>query len=106
MSRHLSSLFAIADFRVDLCPDTMAPMKATKSMKTPMKAKAGAKAITTSGLADKLATAVDLKKSQVMQVLGQLSEIGASEVVQAGKFVVPGLCMIKTREPQLRDNSF
>ena len=81
-------------------------MKATKSMKAPMKAKAGAKAITKSGLADKLATAVDLKKSQVMKVLGHLSEIGASEVVQAGKFVVPGLCMIKTREPQLRDNSF
>ena len=75
-------------------------MKATKSMKAPMKAKAGAKAMTKSGLADKLATAADLKKSQMMKVLGHLSEIGAAEVVSSGKFVIPGLCMIKTREPE------
>ena len=77
----------------------MAPMKASsKSMKA-MKA-TGGKAMTKTALADKLATAVDLKRSQVVHVLGQLSEIGAAEVVQSGKFTIPGLCMIKTREPE------
>ena len=76
----------------------MAPVKASKSMKA-MKA-TGGKTMTKTALADKLATAVDLKRSQVVHVLGQLSEIGAAQVVQSGKFTVPGLCMIKTREPE------
>ena len=45
-----------------------------------------------------LASATDLKKSDVSQLLGQLSEIGAKEVKSTGKFVIPGLCMIKTRQ--------
>ncbi|CAJ1460035.1 unnamed protein product [Effrenium voratum] len=71
----------------------MAPMKATKTMKA-MKA---AKAMTKGGIVSELASATDMKKSEVSQLLGQLSEIGAKEVKATGKFVIPGLCMIKTR---------
>ena len=68
-------------------------MKATKTMKA-MKA---AKAMTKGGIVSELASATDMKKSEVSQLLGQLSEIGAKEVKATGKFVIPGLCMIKTR---------
>ena len=71
----------------------MAPMKATKTMKA-MKA---AKAMTKGGIVSELASATDMKKSDVSQLLGQLSEMGAKEVKATGKFVIPGLCMIKTR---------
>ncbi|CAE7849741.1 HCc2 [Symbiodinium necroappetens] len=60
--------------------------------------KATAKAMTKAQLADQLATKSELKKKDVMSVLQGLSEIGASEVSKTGKFVLPGLCMIKTRE--------
>ena len=59
----------------------MAPMKA---MKAAMKAKKGAKVMTKSELATKMAEATDLKKSQVTQILSNLAEIGASEVVKNG----------------------
>ena len=38
-----------------------------------------------------------LKKSEVTQVLSSLADIGATEVKKTGKFVLPGLVMIKTR---------
>ena len=69
-------------------------MKATKTMKA-MKA---AKAMTKGGIVSELASATDMKKSDVSQLLGQLSEIGVKEVKATGKFVIPGLCMIKTRK--------
>ncbi|CAE7255070.1 unnamed protein product [Symbiodinium microadriaticum] len=56
-----------------------------------------AKAMTKGQLADQLATKSELKKKEVLSVLQNLSEIGASEVTTTGKFVLPGLCMIKTR---------
>ncbi|CAE7337886.1 HCc2 [Symbiodinium sp. CCMP2592] len=70
------------------------------AMKSAMKSKAmkTAKAMTKSQLADQLATKSELKKKEVMSVLQNLSEIGASEVTNTGKFVLPGLCMIKTRQ--------
>ncbi|CAE7309404.1 HCc2 [Symbiodinium sp. CCMP2592] len=69
------------------------------AMKSAMKSKSmkAAKAMTKSQLADQLATKSELKKKDVLSVLQNLSEIGASEVTTTGKFVLPGLCMIKTR---------
>ncbi|CAE7730660.1 HCc2 [Symbiodinium necroappetens] len=70
------------------------------AMKSAMKSKAmktNAKAMTKAQLADQLATKSELKKKDVLSVLQNLSEIGASEVTTTGKFVLPGLCMIKTR---------
>ncbi|CAJ1382871.1 unnamed protein product [Effrenium voratum] len=75
----------------------MAPMKAMKAMKA-MAAMKGGKAMTKGALADALATAAALKKSECSKLLDALADIGAGEVVNTGKFTLPGLCMIKTRQ--------
>ena len=73
-------------------PITMAPMKAMKAMK-----KSGAKPMTKGGLAEALASQTELKKSECMKVISSLADVGAQQVKKAGKFVLPGLCMVKTR---------
>ncbi len=73
----------------------MAP-KAMKSMKA-MVAKKGAKSITKGGLADALATATELKKSDCSKALTSLAEIVAKELKKSGKVTVPGIAMVKTR---------
>merc|ERR1711974_564424 len=65
--------------------------KAMKAMKS------GAKPLTKGGLAEALAAQTELKKSECMKVLTNLGEVGAQQVKQAGKLVLPGLCMLKTR---------
>ena len=60
------------------------------AMKSAMKSKAmktNAKAMTKSQLADQLAAKSELKKKEVLSVLQNLSEIGASEVTTTGKFL-------------------
>ena len=67
--------------------------KCTK-MKSAMKSKAmktNAKAMTKSQLADQLATKSELKKKEVLSVLQNLSEIGASEVTNTGKCLAGSL---------------
>merc|ERR1712056_131421 len=58
---------------------------------------AGAKAMTKGGLADALAGGCELKKSDCRKVVEKLAEVATAQVKSAGKFVLPGLCMIKTR---------
>merc|ERR1719160_475164 len=53
--------------------------------------------MTKGGLADAIATAHDLKKSEVSKILDTLASVATKEVKSAGKFTIPGLCMIKTR---------
>ena len=72
----------------------MAPMKAMKSMKA---MKAAVRSLSKGGIADAVATACELKKSQCSKVLDALAEIGSKQVKSVGKFVLPGLVMIKTR---------
>ena len=63
-------------------------------MKSAMKSKAmktNAKAMTKSQLADQLATKSELKKKEVLSVLQNLSEIGASEVTNTGKCLAGSL---------------
>merc|ERR1719446_1910454 len=60
--------------------------------------KAAQKSITKGGIADAIAGTCELKKSEVSKVLDALSEIGAEQVKSAGKFVIPGLVMIKTKK--------
>merc|ERR1712194_855658 len=67
-------------------------MKAMKSMK------AGVRAMSKSGMADGIATSLSLKRRDVTKVMGALADLGAKEVKSVGKFVLPGLCMIKTRK--------
>ena len=78
---------------------TMAPakaMKATKAKKVAMKAKEQ-KVMTKGSLVGELATATEFSKSDINKVLSALAEIATGEVKKAGKFTLPGLCMIKTR---------
>merc|ERR1719267_499284 len=72
----------------------MVAMKAMKSMK---KKAVSAKSLTKGAIADALATESGLKKSQCSQLLDSFASLATSEVKKAGKFVIPGLCMIKTR---------
>jgi len=48
-------------------------------------------------LADAIAGQAELKKSVVAKMLGSLASIAAKEVKSNGKFVLPGLVMVKTR---------
>merc|ERR1712060_204823 len=66
-------------------------MKAMKAMK------AGGKVLSKGAIADALATESGLKKSECAKVLGGLAGIATKQVKTAGKFVLPGVCMIKTR---------
>merc|ERR1712083_584155 len=67
---------------------SMAPMKAMK---------AGAKPMTKGGLAQALSFSTEIKKSECAKVVNSLAEIATQQVKSVGKFVVPGLCMVKTR---------
>merc|ERR1712232_1517714 len=71
-----------------------APMKAMKSMKA---MKAGARPMTKGGLAEAIvASGVEIKKSEANKIIDSLASIATQQVKSAGKFVLPGLCMIKT----------
>merc|ERR1711862_297206 len=67
-------------------------MKAAKGMKK------GSKNMSKGGISEALATQHDLKKSVCAKLLDSLAEIGTKEVKSNGKFVIPGLCMIKTKK--------
>merc|ERR1711879_62767 len=60
--------------------------------------KAGAKAMTKGGLAEALATETELKRSECMKIVNSLAGVATQQVKSAGKFVLPGICMIKTRQ--------
>merc|ERR1712038_701270 len=59
--------------------------------------KAGVKALSAGALAQALSESTELKKAVCANALKSLGEIGTQQVKKVGKFVVPGLCMIKTR---------
>eukprot|EP00972_Heterocapsa_arctica_P055067 8121777-Heterocapsa_arctica.AAC.1 len=71
-----------------------AAMKTTKKVMKAMKS--GARALSKGGVAALLATETELKKSEVTKVLNSLATVAAKEV-KRGKFIIPGVCMIKTR---------
>merc|ERR1712050_791252 len=69
-----------------------APMKTAAAMK-----KTTAKSMTKGAIAQSLADACELKKTQCMKVIDSLADVGTKEVSKAGIFTIPGLCRIKTR---------
>ena len=72
--------------------------KVDKMVAKVMKAKAvSGKALSKGGIADALASESGLKKSQCSQLLDSFASLATTEVKKAGKFTIPGLCMIKTR---------
>merc|ERR1719502_1282441 len=62
-----------------------------------MKAMKGVRALPKSGIAEAIATATELKKSECSKVLDALAEVAGEQVKKVGKFVIPGVTMIKTR---------
>merc|ERR1711985_189655 len=73
---------------------SIAMVKAMKAMK---KKAVSAKVMTKTGIADTLAAKSGLKKAQVPKVLDDFASLATTEVKKAGKFTIPGLCMLKTR---------
>merc|ERR1711972_950404 len=61
-------------------------------------AKGAAKAMTKGALAEALAGEADLKKSGCGKLIVSLGDIAAKELKSAGKFTIPGVCMVKTRK--------
>ena len=101
---HAITIYDQGDLAQAVCVDSscktirlvMAP--AMKAKKAAMKAMKGQKAMTKGALLGELATATEMKKSDITKILNTLTEIGTEEVKKSGKFVLPGLCMIKTRQ--------
>merc|ERR1711971_23362 len=61
--------------------------------------KAGARPMTKGGLAEAIvASGIEIKKSEASKIIDSLAGIANEQVKSAGKFVLPGLCMIKTRQ--------
>merc|ERR1719379_1411517 len=56
-----------------------------------------ATSMTKGAIAEALATETGLKKSQCSKVIGVLADVAQTRGKKAGKFVVPGVCMVKTR---------
>merc|ERR1712046_302341 len=74
----------------------MAAIKAMKAMKA--KPRAAGKTLSKGGIAEALAAASEVKKSDCSKIMDALAEMAAKQVKSVGKFVVPGLIMIKTRK--------
>merc|ERR1719171_192007 len=68
-------------------------MKAMKGMK----AMKSVKAMPKSGISDALATKTGLEKKAVGGLLDAFVDLATAEVKKTGKFIIPGLCMFKTR---------
>merc|ERR1712079_353708 len=63
-----------------------------------MKAMVAAKSISKSGLADAVAGATEMKKSECMKVITSLAEVVTKELRKTGKVMLPGIAMLKTRK--------
>ena len=63
-------------------------MKAMKKAMKAMVARKGAKSVTKGGLAEALATACDLKKSDCSKVLSALADVVAANLKKTGRVIV------------------
>ena len=59
--------------------------------------KAKAVSMSKSGITAELASKSGLEKKAVSGLMTELVTLATSEVKKAGKFTLPGLCMLKTR---------
>merc|ERR1712167_515965 len=76
---------------------TIHALRPLSAKMAPMKAMKAATSMTKGAIAEALATETGLKKSQCSKVMGVLADVAQTQVKKAGKFVVPGVCMVKTR---------
>merc|ERR1712028_119080 len=61
------------------------------------KAMKSVKSMSKGGIADSLATACAAKKADMGKLLDALATLATAEVKKAGKFTIPGVCMVKTK---------
>merc|ERR1712226_703321 len=71
-----------------------APMKAMKAMKG---SKAVVRAMPKTAIAAALAEEHELKRGVCSKIIDSLATLAAAEVKKTGKFVIPGVAMLKTR---------
>merc|ERR1719382_1793177 len=57
--------------------------------------------MTKTALCAAIAEACEIKKSVAVTALATLASVGTGEVKKTGKFVIPGLAMIKTRKKEM-----
>merc|ERR1711977_553289 len=62
-----------------------------------MKAMKGAKSLSKGAIADAIAATCEKKRSDITKALDALAELAGKEVKSTGKFTIPGVCMVKTR---------
>merc|ERR1719463_130872 len=67
-----------------------------------MKAAKDGKPMSKRAIAEAVATAMGLKKSTASKVLTCLAEVGTREVAGVGKFTLPGLMRIQTKQKPAR----
>merc|ERR1719359_1255353 len=60
--------------------------------------KAGAKAMSKSGITSSVDEELELAKGTTAKVMEAITELGTKELKKTGKFTFPGLAMIKTRK--------
>ena len=72
-------------------------MKAMKAMKKAAGMKKASAKMTKGAIAQAIADEHEIKRAVAGKIIESLATIGTAEVKKAGKFVFPGLCMIKTR---------
>merc|ERR1711893_284656 len=69
---------------------TMAPKAKAGAMK-------GAAALSKSGIVNAMIEGTEIKGSVCKQLLDNLAAVATKEVKSAGKFTIPGLCMLKLK---------
>merc|ERR1719223_1150644 len=95
----MKSMTAMKAMKAMAAKKVMKAMKADASMKAMQaKPRSAGTALSKTGIADALATASELKKSDCAKIVDALAELAGKQVKQVGKFVIPGLVMIKTRK--------
>merc|ERR1719499_2598929 len=70
---------------------------APKAMKAMKGMKAAGPAMSKGAIAQAIADECEMKKTEISKILDSLTGVAYAQVKKAGKFTVPGLCMIKTR---------
>merc|ERR1712047_107629 len=84
--------FCVLSHRIAFQFATMAP-----AMKTMKAMKAAVKSMSKSAIADALAEKTELKRRDCIGMLQTLASIAEREVKKNGKFIIPGVAMLKTR---------
>merc|ERR1712047_124677 len=67
------------------------------AMKTIKAMKAAVKSMSKSAIADALAEKTELKRRDCIGMLQNIASIAEREVKKTGKFIIPGVAMLKTR---------